>query len=125
MNKEIKHKQLYEEVIVKSTKKYRLSFYGFVFINILAIFITASIIILNLFAIRYNPFPKETMIFFILLAIIGVVISFISSVQTFLSIKDSKDVLKNNIEVNENMIEKINKKDQITREDIDNILNTF
>ncbi|VEU76561.1 hypothetical protein [Mycoplasmopsis columboralis] len=122
---DINEKIYCSEIISKSKSKYRKSYYTFVGLNVALIVITALTIILNLFAMRYNPYPQQTMIYFVLLAIFAVIISFISSVQTFLSIKDQKTSIGNNIYLNEQIIERIQNKDIITRDDIDDILNTF
>lgn len=115
----------YHEILSVSSKKYFKSYYVFVALNIIAITIAAATIVLNLFGMRYNPFPEETMVLFLIISIISVAISFILSVQTFLSIKDSKNNLQNNIETNQSMIDKIQNKEKITRDEIDQILNTF
>ncbi|VEU74425.1 Uncharacterised protein [Mycoplasmopsis citelli] len=121
----INEKDYCNQIIKQATKKYRKSYYLFVFLNVSLILITATSIILNLFALRYNPFPDETMIYFILLSCTSVVIAFLTSVQTFLSIKDQKQSLSNNIDIKRAMIVKIQNNEPITREEIDNILNTF
>ncbi|UUD35893.1 hypothetical protein NPA08_02900 [Mycoplasmopsis citelli] len=121
----INEKDYCNQIIKQATKKYRKSYYLFVFLNVSLILITAASIILNLFALRYNPFPDETMIYFILLSCTSVVIAFLTSVQTFLSIKDQKQSLSNNIDIKRAMIVKIQNNEPITREEIDNILNTF
>ncbi|SJZ61654.1 hypothetical protein [Mycoplasmopsis verecunda] len=74
----------------KTHKKYILSRAFFVFLNVLAIFISASIVILNLYAIRFNEFPDKTMIFFVLIAVLSVVTTLVVSVQIFLGITDKK-----------------------------------
>lgn len=122
---DINEKIYCSEIISKAKSKYRKSYYTFVGLNVALIVITALTIILNLFAMRYNPYPQQTMIYFVLLAVFAVIISFISSVQTFLSIKDQKTSIGNNIYLNEQIIERIQNKEIITRDDIDDILNTF
>ncbi|UUM20050.1 MULTISPECIES: hypothetical protein [unclassified Mycoplasma] len=128
MNKKeikINEHELCDKIIKTANKKYLKSYYIFVFLNMVLIFITAASIILNLFAIRYNPFPEKTMIYFILLSCISVIIAFLSSVQTFLSIKDQKDSMSNNIQIKIQILDKLNSNEAITREEIDNMFNTL
>ncbi|WP_369027509.1 hypothetical protein [Mycoplasmopsis synoviae] len=90
-------------------KKHRVSYGVWVFLNFLSVFITSVIIILNLYAIRYNPRPDETMSFFVAIAILSATITFLVSIRTFFAISDKKEKLNYIIAENQNYIEQLKK----------------
>ncbi|MFV8401181.1 hypothetical protein [Mycoplasma sp. CR] len=105
----------------KSFAKYIFSKSFFVFLNVLAIFIAAGIVILNLYSIRFNMYPDTTMIYFVLIAVLSVVTTLVVSIQSFFGISDKKTVLKETIANLDEVINTLAKKDDISTEDYDKI----
>ncbi|WLP85792.1 hypothetical protein [Mycoplasma seminis] len=117
-----------EELNIKITKlkrktffKYNFSRFFFVILNVIAIFIAASIVILNLYAIRFNKYPEDTMLFFVLIAVLSVVTTLIVSIQSFLGITNKKAKLHDNVVNIQEVISDISTKNSLTVEDYDNI----
>ncbi|QNM93915.1 hypothetical protein H9M94_01420 [Mycoplasma sp. Pen4] len=102
-------------------RKYIFSKAFFIFFNILAILISSSIIILNLFSIRFNPFPKETLTLFVLIAVFSVFITLLIGINTLLAIQDKKSILNNNIQRAQEIIDTISEKDDLDNEDVEAI----
>lgn len=69
----------YYEKIVKKYNKSKTIFY---IINFLILFLSAIFIILNLFAIRYNPGGNDTKWLFVTIAILTAISAFISSITS-------------------------------------------
>ncbi|QDF64746.1 hypothetical protein [Mycoplasma nasistruthionis] len=88
-------------------------------LSILAILISSLIIVLNLYSIRYNEFPKQTMALFVALAVISVVITLIFAIQTFLAITNYKNKLDENVSKNKELIQNLKQKTDLNQEDID------
>ncbi|MCU9939925.1 hypothetical protein NW739_04280 [Mycoplasmopsis felis] len=59
--------QLSKKMIYKKFIIYRLTF---ILLSILSIFISSSVVVLNLYSIRWNDFPKQTMAFFFAMSLI-------------------------------------------------------
>ncbi|TNK91483.1 hypothetical protein C4M98_06795, partial [Mycoplasmopsis pullorum] len=51
-----------------ANKKYFKSKGIYIFLSLASIFISATTIVLNLYSIRYNTFPQETMIYFVVIS---------------------------------------------------------
>ncbi|CCP23977.1 hypothetical protein [Mycoplasmopsis cynos] len=114
-----------KEKFLKVTKKaqYKLYVGSWIFfsLSILGIFISTLIIILNLYAIRWNERPYDTMYIFVHIAIVSAFTTFFLSVQAFLNISKRKQELSQNISKIDEIIELISTKEQLNQEDIDNI----
>lgn len=105
--------------------KYLISKYCFVFLSVLTLVISSIIIILNLYSIRFNEYPHQTMIYFVSIAFISVVVTLLISVQSFFNITDKITVFEDNINTNLKRIDKYKENNEITREDIDDLMKTF
>ncbi|MFV8472425.1 hypothetical protein [Mycoplasma sp. 654] len=105
----------------KSFNKYIFSRSFFVFLNVLAILIAASIVILNLYSIRFNKYPDATMVYFVLIAVLSVITTLVVSLQSFFGITDKKTTLKDTISNLDDAINNIANKDDLTAEDYDRI----
>ncbi|EGV00039.1 hypothetical protein [Mycoplasmopsis columbina] len=105
--------------------KYKRGRYFFIALSLINIFISAAIIILNLYSIRFNTYAKETMIFFVVIAIISTVITFIISVKTFLNITDKSSQISQNIDKNQEILETLKDKNELSSEDIEAIVQTL
>ncbi|OAB49013.1 hypothetical protein [Mycoplasmopsis gallinarum] len=115
--------------LTKKIKKLKFK-YGwrqglFIFLNILTILIAAGMIVLNLYSIRFNIFADQTMIYFVLMAILSTVITFLVTVKSFLNIQDKKTQLTQNLLKNQETLSQIQEKKSISEEDVDNITSTF
>ncbi|MHA3826019.1 hypothetical protein [Mycoplasma sp. BRA285] len=106
----------------KSFRKYIFSRGFFVFLNVLAIFIAASIVILNLYSIRFNKYPDLTMVYFVLIAVISVITTLVVSIQSFFGITDKKTRLKENISNLDDIITALEKKQDLSTEEYDKII---
>ncbi|MHA3838636.1 hypothetical protein [Mycoplasma sp. HF14] len=106
----------------KSFGKYIFSRGFFVFLNVLAIFIAASIVILNLYSIRFNKYPDLTMVYFVLIAVISVITTLVVSIQSFFGITDKKTRLKENISNLDDIITALEKKQDLSTEEYDKII---
>lgn len=106
-------------------RKYWVSKYCFVFLSVLTLVISSIIIILNLYSIRFNEYPHQTMIYFVSIAFISVVVTLLISVQSFFNITDKITVFEENINTNLKRIDKYKENNEITREDIDDLMKTF
>lgn len=106
-------------------RKYLISKYCFVFLSVLTLVISSIIIILNLYSIRFNEYPHQTMIYFVSIAFISVVVTLLISVQSFFNITDKITVFEDNINTNLKRIDKYKENNEITREDIDDLMKTF
>ncbi|MFV8414106.1 hypothetical protein ACNQ2I_02935 [Mycoplasma sp. Z355B] len=106
----------------KSFNKYIISRSFFVFLNVLAIFIAASIVILNLYSIRFNKYPDTTMVYFVLIAVLSVITTLVVSLQSFFGITDKKTTLKDTISNLDEVINAISAKDDLSTEEYDKII---
>ncbi|QDY88621.1 hypothetical protein [Mycoplasma anserisalpingitidis] len=106
-------------------RKYLVTKYCFVFLSVLTLVISSIIIILNLYSIRFNEYPHQTMIYFVSIAFISVVVTLLISVQSFFNITDKITVFEENINTNLKRIDKYKENNEITREDIDDLMKTF
>lgn len=86
-----------EAKYMKLKTKYVLSMYGFVTLNILSFAIAAAIIILNLFAIRFND-VDSTKPLFISISALGGFVSFITTLISFFTLKKAAAVSKTKME---------------------------
>lgn len=82
---------------MKIKYKYLISMYGFIALNILSFAIAAVVIILNLFAIRYND-DDSTKILFICISALGGFVSFITTIISFFTLKRAASVSKTKME---------------------------
>lgn len=106
-------------------KKYLVSKFFFIFLSVLTLAVSSAIIILNLYSIRFNEYPLQTMIYFVSIAFISVVVTLLISIQSFFNVTDKISVLEENINTNIKRIEKYKENNEITREDIDELMKTF
>ncbi|WP_027121419.1 hypothetical protein [Mycoplasma leonicaptivi] len=102
-------------------KKYYLQRSIFLIMSLTSIIISAVIVILNLYSIRWNEYPQSTMIFFVIIAIISSVTTFIISIQSFINISNKKNSLKQNIESTKELIKNLENKTEISQDDLDSI----
>ncbi|QZE12656.1 hypothetical protein [Mycoplasma sp. Ms02] len=105
----------------KVQSKERKSKYIFYALSITAIIISSLTILLNLYSIRYNKFPIETMALFVAIAIITAVVTFIIALQSFLNITNFKNKIKDNLEKNQNALSQIEKAEYLTKEEVDSL----
>ncbi|AKF41246.1 hypothetical protein MCANUFG4_00758 [Mycoplasmopsis canis UFG4] len=110
-----------KKIEMKTLKKYLISKWVFITLNLTGIAIAALIVILNLYAIRWNERPSETMHFFVQIALISAFTTFFLGVQAFLNISNKKAKTKQNIQKIEEIINILEKKENIEQEDLDNI----
>lgn len=108
-----------QNVLKLSYKKFRKSKRIFIALSLTSLCISAATIILNLYAIRFNIYPVELMHLFVAISIIGVLVSFIVSVQSFFNFSNEKYLLKEKIENNLETIKKIEENDTADVEDLD------
>ncbi|WP_322935527.1 hypothetical protein RRG37_00625 [Mycoplasmopsis felis] len=114
--------QLSKKMIYKKFIIYRLTF---ILLSILSIFISSSIVVLNLYSIRWNDFPKQTMAFFFAMSLIASISTFFISFQSFLNITNRKYILKENIAKNDEITSILKDKTELIQEEIDNIMELF
>ena len=81
----------------KLKKKYYLSLFWFAFLNIFLILLISTLILLNIFAIKWNtnPIYNKTKIWFVILAILNSIVAVLTSIITFLKLKPKMEVIKN------------------------------
>ncbi|MEE3928533.1 hypothetical protein V2E24_03000 [Mycoplasmopsis ciconiae] len=108
-----------------SKRKYIVSRGIFVFSSLLTLLIAAATVLLNLFAIRFNAFPQETLALFISISIITFIITFLISIQSFLNIKNIKNIITSNIETNKNAIDLFKDNKTLTKEQVDQLTETL
>ncbi|WP_051789175.1 hypothetical protein [Mycoplasma buteonis] len=106
-------------------RKYILDKSFFIFLSLLAIVISATTLIWNLWSIRFNKVPEETMDYFVAIACLTAFVTFTVSIQSFLNIQDRKNTLKENISRNQELLNEVEQGKDLTQEDIDQILNTI
>ncbi|VEU70394.1 hypothetical protein [Mycoplasmopsis glycophila] len=130
-DKEQKNNLTHEEVILlrqtkkKIKKKYWKSRGLFVSLSLIALFVSAATVILNLFSIRFNEIPELTMDFFVAIAILSVLMTFLISLQSFFNIQARKNTLSDNIAKNQEILNQIKSGKEISQDDINEILNTI
>ncbi|MBN3534679.1 hypothetical protein [Mycoplasma procyoni] len=93
----------------------------FITLNVLAIIISSLVVVLNLYAIRWNERPVETMDYFVDIAIMSASTTFFLSLQAFLGITNRKNKLKQNIDKIDEIIEMVKEKDNLDQDDLDSI----
>lgn len=78
-------------------RKYFVSQFWFYLLNITAFAIAASIVVLNLFALRMNKIETSKP-FFLGMAIIGAVITFVTTLISFFAFKNKANLAKEKLE---------------------------
>lgn len=86
-----------EAKYMKIKTKYVVSMYGFIGLNILSFAMAAAIVILNLFAIRFND-DDTTKVLFILISAIGGIVSFVTTLLSFFTLKKQATISKTKME---------------------------
>ncbi|WP_245599317.1 hypothetical protein [Mycoplasmopsis iners] len=114
-----------ESLSEKMNRKYKISRAFFITLNLINIFISAAIIVLNLYSIRFNTYAKETMIFFVIIAFLSTFITFIISIKTFINFSDKSGKLQQNVDKNSELLQLIQAKNTISEEDAENIMQTL
>ncbi|QNM93731.1 hypothetical protein H9M94_00430 [Mycoplasma sp. Pen4] len=105
--------------------KYIRSTSLFVFLNIFSMFVASLTVVLTLFSVRYNSGDNFIMSLFITIAVINVSATLFVSLQSFFNITDKKGKILNNIETNKELLEELKNKNDLTQDDLDNIIATF
>ena len=75
-----------EKIYMKAYRKYIKSTTWFIALNILSLVLVALMIMLNIYAIKKNPF-QNTKIFYVLIAIVSGFIGLLTSISSFMSFK--------------------------------------
>lgn len=80
----------------KLKSKYKYSMFWFIFLNMFSIFLISALILLNIFALRWNlnPSYNKTKVWFVVLATLNGLIGVISTVIAFLKIKDKMNKIE-------------------------------
>ncbi|MEA4191082.1 hypothetical protein [Mycoplasma sp. 2248] len=99
--------------------KYITSKTLFTLLNVISIFLSASIIVLNLYSIRFNILPDKTMDLFVAIALFSVIITMLVSIQSFLAITNKTNEYKDKISRNVEFLKEFKEQTQITDNDIE------
>ncbi|MEA4333499.1 hypothetical protein [Mycoplasma sp. 1232] len=99
--------------------KYITSKTLFTLLNVISIFLSASIIVLNLYSIRFNILPAKTMDLFVAIALFSVIITMLVSIQSFLAITNKTNEYKDKISRNVEFLKEFKEQTQITDDDIE------
>ncbi|TDV24358.1 hypothetical protein BCF59_0320 [Mycoplasmopsis mustelae] len=105
----------------KVRRKFLISKIFFISFSMLSIVLSALIVVLNLYSIRWNEYPEQTMVYFIAMALITSILTFIISIQSFLNISNRKNKIKENIVKTSELILELEEKTDLSQEDLDNI----
>ncbi|MEA4276201.1 hypothetical protein [Mycoplasma sp. 21DD0573] len=97
--------------------KYITSKTLFTLLNVISIFLSASIIVLNLYSIRFNILPDKTMDLFVAIALFSVIITMLVSIQSFLAITNKTNEYKDKISRNVEFLKEFKEQTQITDDD--------
>ncbi|WBP84114.1 hypothetical protein [Mycoplasmopsis edwardii] len=110
-----------KKVQKKSLKKYLISRWTFIILSLTGIIIAALIVILNLYAIRWNEKPVETMDLFVKIALTSAFTTFFLTIQAFLNISGTKSKVKQNVDKINEIVDLVQNKETLEQEDVDNI----
>ena len=90
-------KEYANKIYSKLKKQYYLSLFWFAFLNIFLILLISTLILLNIFAIKWNTNPvyNKTKVWFVILAILNSIVAVLTSIITFLKLKPKMVVIKN------------------------------
>ncbi|UUM20289.1 hypothetical protein NPA13_02405 [Mycoplasma sp. 2045] len=99
--------------------KYITSKTLFTLLNVISIFLSASIIVLNLYSIRFNILPDKTMDLFVAIALFSIIITMLVSLQSFLAITNKTNEYKDKISRNVEFLKEFKEQTQITDNDIE------
>ncbi|WP_324672451.1 hypothetical protein U5U50_02450 [Mycoplasma sp. 888] len=99
--------------------KYITSKTLFTLLNVISIFLSASIIVLNLYSIRFNILPDKTMDLFVAIALFSVITTMLVSIQSFLAITNKTNEYKDKISRNIEFLKEFKEQTQITDDDIE------
>lgn len=106
-----------------ANKKYFKSKGIYIFLSLASIFISATTIVLNLYSIRYNTFPQETMIYFVVISFISVAITTLIAIQSLLSVSNKIAKMKQNLQKNIDTLEALSETHNLTKEQVDDLMN--
>ncbi|MGZ9755967.1 hypothetical protein [Mycoplasma sp. 6243] len=106
-------------------KKYVLWRTIFILLSILSIAVSASVVVLNLYSIRWNSYPNETMAMFVAISFISSISTFLISIQSFLNLSNRKNKLRDNLARSNEITLELKAKTDLSQEDIDNISELF
>ncbi|MGZ9762599.1 hypothetical protein ACXYRQ_03955 [Mycoplasma sp. 394] len=106
-------------------KKYVLWRTIFILLSILSIAVSASVVVLNLYSIRWNSYPNETMATFVAISFISSISTFLISIQSFLNLSNRKNKLRDNLARSNEITLELKAKTDLSQEDIDNISELF
>ncbi|WP_406614576.1 hypothetical protein ACJA23_01350 [Mycoplasma corogypsi] len=132
-NKNLSVEALEEKRVLSKASKYRMIFYKkfiisrttFIFLSVIILIISSTIMVLNLSSIRFNQHPIETLGLFIGIATINVMTTFVITIQSFLNITDAKSKVENKIENIKNSLETLKEQTDVTQEDVDLLSEIF
>ncbi|TNK94552.1 hypothetical protein C4M98_04235, partial [Mycoplasmopsis pullorum] len=79
--------------------------------------------VLNLYSIRYNTFPQETMIYFVVISFISVAITTLIAIQSLLSVSNKIAKMKQNLQKNIDTLEALSQTHNLTKEQVDDLMN--
>ncbi len=85
MNKELS--KWTEKIYMKAYRKYIKSRTWFIILSVLSILLVAIMIMLNIYAIKKNPFGDDSKLYYVIIAIIAGLIGLLTSISSFMSFK--------------------------------------
>ena len=91
MNNELK--KWTESVYMKLYRKYLVSKTWFIILNVLSSILIASMVILNIYAIKKNPYA-DTKIYYVLIAIFSAFIGLLTSLVSFFTLNKNSNKYK-------------------------------
>lgn len=97
----------------KYRRKYLISQTIFITINLIIIFSTSALLILNLYTIKYNDVYLNVKPFFVALTVISGFSTFMVAISSFLNFKNKKNEYENQIKEIEALLEAKNQEDII------------
>lgn len=112
-------------ILKKIKRKRNGSRFLFISMSLISIIISASSIILNLYAIRYNVLPVQTMSLFVAIAVISSVITFLVTIQSFFNITESKNKLEQSVEKRTELKNKIEESKEVNETLVNELFDTY
>ncbi|MCR8612920.1 MAG: hypothetical protein NC236_00335 [Mycoplasma sp.] len=92
-------------------RKYLISKIWFIALNLISFFLVAAMIILNIYAIRKNPF-QDTKPLYVSLAVLTGFVGFFTSVTSFFTLNRSSNIYRKQLKEIENEKKLFNSKDE-------------